>query len=521
MSWHNLCCVKHSLPKLKIVGNDFLGNTTDRQNQNRGALEAGSCFGSSPYLGVLNPIRLKLASMTRSLITTLADQESAPKATKRSTTSLLKAFVTPRKSRASTHEINFANTAPALKQPTYLELRSDAFAPLEPLVPPNPPFYESYSRLRVAGKSDNNSSVNGKALHRKSISITSFGGVSPEREVLKKPHRHSGVFSLPVGTSDDLDDKKPSKARSTIDFSILKGVVRDRSPSKPRPSSKDKEKPSEVYHRPPSSQSNYGRKLLGVKTKVETNKENQAPNPTGNIAKHRTTGPLPPSSSDRSSNPLPAIPHNKSGGQSSSPLKNQALATTPQSLFAPREQPKSYLQQQRTSHYTSQDHHHHPPSSRGSNSSDLKPSPRQSVDHSEQSLAPKTPSGAIASYTPRPYTPSSRRNFQGQGHDIALKTRPKSAYYAPAPGAGFVGDGSRTDKASSRGSWDGSGFSSDERKNTGSSSGDSTRSEVSKGSRSSKGSNGSSECHKMDIDQAFEALMVSFHPCPYSYKLLA
>lgn len=69
-----------------------------------------------------------------------------------------------------------------------------------------------------------------------------------------------------------------------------------------------------------------------------------------------------------------------------------------------------------------------------------------------------------------------------------------------------MGNRSRTDKTSSRGSWDGFGLSSDEQKNTGSSSGDST-----KGSRSSKGSNGSSEYHKMDIDQAFEALMVSHH----------
>ena len=460
--------------------------------------------------------------MSRSLLTTLADQEAptASSPTKRSTTSILRAFVTPRKSRASTHEINFANTAPALKQPTYLELRSDAFAPLEPLVPPNPPFYESYSRLRLAGKSDNNSSVNGKGLHRKSISITSFGGVSPEKEVVKKQHRHSGIFNLPIGTSEDPDDKKPNKARSTIDFSILKGVVRDRSPSKQRPLSKDKEKPSEVYHRPTSSQSNYGRRLLGAKTKVETNKENRAPNPTGNIAKHRATGPPPPSPPERAPNPSPAIPFSRNGGQFPPSGKNQSLVT-PQSLFTPREPPKSYLQQQRTSHYTSQDHHHHhhPPPSRGSNSSDsTKPSPRQSVDHNGQSPAPKTASEAVASYTPRPYTPSSRKNLQGQGHNIALKTRPKSSYYAPAPEAGFVGDRSKTGKTSSRGSWDSSGLSSDEIKNTGSSSGDSTRSEVSQGSRSSNGSNGSSEYRKMDIDQAFEALMVSLHPLPLFFN---
>jgi len=52
---------------------------------------------------------------------------------------------------------------------------------------------------------------------------------------------------------------------------------------------------------------------------------------------------------------------------------------------------------------------------------------------------------------------------------------------------------------------------SDGRQTTGSSSGDSMKSEASKGSQGSKGSKGSkssNECTKVDINQAFEALMV-------------
>lgn len=72
--------------------------------------------------------------------------------------------------------------------------------------------------------------------------------------------------------------------------------------------------------------------------------------------------------------------------------------------------------------------------------------------------------------------------------------------------------------SNSRGSWDSSRASNDERQATGSSSGDSIKSEASKGSQGSKGSKsskssksskGSSERTKVDIDQAFEALMVN------------
>ena len=84
--------------------------------------------------------------------------------------------------------------------------------------------------------------------------------------------------------------------------------------------------------------------------------------------------------------------------------------------------------------------------------------------------------------------------------------------------------------SNSRGSWDSSRVSNDERQAAGSSSGDSMKSKGSKGSqgskgskgsngsKGSKGSKGSNECTKVDIDQAFEALMVihcnSIHSSP-------
>ena len=53
-------CTASSIPYLnsRFVGTIFW-DTADRQNQNRGVLEAGSCFGSSPCLGIPNSIRLR------------------------------------------------------------------------------------------------------------------------------------------------------------------------------------------------------------------------------------------------------------------------------------------------------------------------------------------------------------------------------------------------------------------------------------------------------------------------------
>lgn len=444
--------------------------------------------------------------MAPSLTTTVAEPTQTSPA-KRSTTSFLKSFVTPRRSRNSTQ----ISTAPVLKQTPYLELRNDTFNnPLEPLAPPRPPFFDSYSRGKPTEKSKTAVGSSGKGLRRKSLSAASLVVGSPEREVTRASHRHSGIFGLSSrGNDEDLEPKKPSKARSAIDFSILKGVVRDRSPTK------DKEKSSEHYSsRPPSSGSNHGLRLFGGRSKVETNKENHAPHGSTAAAPrhvHPSPSPLPVPLPTRTSKPLPAVPSN--GNDRQSPASTNNLSPViPQSLFTPRERPKSYLQQQRTSQYSAQEPRH-APSSRGSNSSTAEipqPSPRQSNEYYRPPTTPKTNGETIALYTPTAYTPSSQRNFHGQGYDIALKTRPKSAYYAPAPGPGFTGDGigiGGRRVSNSRGSWD----NTDERKAAGSSSGDSLKSEASKGSKGSqgsKGSKGSSECDKMDVDQAFEALMV-------------
>ncbi|KAF8473368.1 armadillo-type protein, partial [Kalaharituber pfeilii] len=167
-----------------------------------------------------------------------------------------------------------------------------------------------------------------------------------------------------------------------------------------------------------------------------------------------------------------------------------------------------------TSQYAPQEPRH-PPPSRGSSSSDyVHPSPRPSVDFQRRPRTPKTNGDAIALYTPAAYTPSSQRNFHGQGYEIGLKARPKSAYYAPAPGNGFCsGDGigiGGLRVSNGRGSWDGTRMSMDERRGgTGSSSGESVRSGDSKtgSDKSDKSNKPNSECDKMDIDKAFEALL--------------
>ncbi|KAI5809047.1 armadillo-type protein [Peziza echinospora] len=394
---------------------------------------------------------------------------------KRSAASYLKSFVTPRTSRKSAI---LTNTVPANKQSPYLEIRQDTFVPLdEPLAPPRPPFFDSVSKGKPVKDSKNLFGTSGKGLHRKSISISSFGGGSPPtNEKPEASNRHSGIFSLSRGNGGAKEpEKKPNKARSTIDFSILKSKVRDASPAGRKGSGSD------TSSRPQSSSSNYGLRFgrFGGK-KPEMNKENQAP----------VTAPAAPPPS-----PITKVvtPGWGSPAQGPSPI-------LPQSYFmTPRERPASYLQQQRSSQYTPVEARY-APASRGSDNAQQ--SPRQSLDQHRAPTALRSSGDAIALYTPNAYTPSSQRNF---GCDVALKMRPKSAYYAPAPGSGFgagdgVGIGGRR-VSGGRGSWDTSSrVSTGDRssRTTGSSSGDSVKSAISK-----SGSDGD----KLDIDKAFEALL--------------
>jgi len=421
---------------------------------------------------------------------------------KRSATAIIRSFVSPHKSPSKSPQKSppkfpgnkssayFSGSEPSNPLNNYLvtgsmappqlpELSLDNSSFLPPLEPPNPPFAQK----------------SGGKMHKRSLSSLSISSFTSRRDKSVPSSPTRGSLEVRGGTVFDLinnfnkvaeqssaqntgrfgGQKKPNKARSTIDFSILR---RNKKPS------------------------------IDIKD-LSRDKENQrpAPEPTPSTSTGSGFTNDPGSIGGLHLFSLPKDhPHSQSKKPPPVPFKDRSFRITPSSSNTSLQRsllPAASIEQQ----------------------------PRASFSSSGSSISAQQERASteelVRKYTPNEYTPSSQRNFFGQYEPNLTrkpvngstgsgsssgkpKQRPKSAYIPPSASllsGGFSVASPRKGSNELRHSMEKKRLEDGRRSPTGS--------QTSQGSQSSQGSGKSAKSSHnagLDlegIDVAFEALLVS------------
>lgn len=394
---------------------------------------------------------------------------------KRSATSIFKSIVSPHK---SSHK-KIVSQSLGLANPlnTYMVANSrvptqlpplDSSTSLPPLDPPQAPFAQ-------------------QARHKRSLSSLSIASFTSKKEVPRSPTRSTRdsldirgtMFDILLGDQNSVkSEKKPSKTRSTIDFSILR------------------------------QKGHKGKKSMHDLKTLFRDKENQRPTPDTNPRSSASSG-------------FVGEPNLTSGGPTS--LPGLPLFTLPQN--------HPHTQGTRSGHSKTTTTRTTPQSSSNSLQRSLLPAlPLAPVLRPAGSFAGSTSSSSIKrvntesgvnteelvrKYTPAEYTPSSQRNFFQQheqpmlipkpGPSGSSKQRPKSSYIphsASGESTGFSVASPRRTSYELRQSWE---------KKRPEDTNDDSASKGSPAASEGSGKSGRSGGAGLDlagIDIAFEALLV-------------
>lgn len=314
---------------------------------------------------------------------------------KRSATSIFKSIVSPHKS--SHKKAASQSLGPANPLNTYMVANSrippqlpplDSLTFLPPLDPPQAPFAQ-------------------QARHKRSLSSLSISSFTSKKEVPRSPTRSirnsmdikGTMFDILLGDQNSVKaEKKPSKTRSTIDFSILR------------------------------QKGHKGKKSMHDLKTLFRDKENQRPAPDVNI--NSSAGSVELNSTSGGSTGLPGLPlftlprnHPHAQGTRSGNSKTNTPRITPQSSnhslqrsLLPALPVAAVLQP--TGSFAS--------SNLSSSIKRVGTEPRVNTEE------------LVRKYTPAEYTPSSQRNFFKQheqpmlipkpGSSSSSKQRPKSSY---------------------------------------------------------------------------------------------